>query len=113
MKPRTGSPLPLPVRKALAKLGADIHDARRRRRIPSAILAERAQIARATLVKVERGNPSVSLGIYATVLFSLGLIDRLSALADAQADTIGLRLEDEHLPKRIRLPKPKTTAEAP
>jgi DNA-binding XRE family transcriptional regulator len=111
-KARTSSPLPLPVRRALAKLGSDLRDARRRRRIPTAILAERAQISRATLVKVEKGDPSVSLGIYATVLFSLGLIERLAALGEASADTIGLRLEDERLPQRIRLGKPRSTPDS-
>lgn len=111
MKARTSSPLPLPARKALAKLGADIRDARRRRRIPCAVLAERAQISRPSLVKVEKGDPSVSLGIYATVLFSLGLVERLGALADAQTDTVGLRLDEEHLPQRIHLIKPKRESE--
>lgn len=41
------------------------------------------------------------MGIYATVLFVLGLIDRLGALADARADAVGLALEEERLPKRI------------
>lgn len=103
------SSLPLPVRRALAKLGNDIRDARRRRRIPTALLAERAQISRQTLVRVEDGAPSVSLGIYASVLFSLGLIDRLEKLADASTDTVGLRLEDEHLPQRVRLARPRST----
>jgi DNA-binding XRE family transcriptional regulator len=97
--------LPIPVRRALRKLGQDIRDARRRRRIPSAILAERASISRTTLVKVEKGEPGVSLGIYATVLFVLGLTDRLSTLADVRHDSRGLELEEEHLPRRIRRPK--------
>lgn len=107
MKPRTGSPLPIPVVKALTKLGSDIRDARRRRRIPSRVLAERAQISRPSLVKVEKGDPSVSLGIYASVLFSLGLIDKLGGLVDVQTDRVGLSLEEERLPQRIRLAKPK------
>jgi DNA-binding XRE family transcriptional regulator len=97
--------LPIPVQRALRKLGHDIRDARRRRRIPSAIVAERASISRTTLVKVEKGEPGVSLGIYATVLFVLGLADRLSTLADARHDPQGLELEEEHLPRRIRRPK--------
>ncbi|MGH7717834.1 MAG: hypothetical protein ACREON_03180 [Gemmatimonadaceae bacterium] len=101
--PRTIPPLPLPVRRSLRKLGADIRDARRRRRIPTAVMAERALITRVTLTKVERGDPAVSLGIYATVLFILGLVDRVAELADARADTVGLALEDERLPQRIRL----------
>lgn len=46
--------LPIPVKRTLRKLGHHIRDARRRRRIPAAIAAERASISRATLVKVER-----------------------------------------------------------
>ena len=96
--------LPIPVRRALKKLGADIRDARRRRRIRTAIMAERSLISRVTLNKVEKGDPSVSLGIYATVLFVLGMTERLAELDDA----IGLSLEDEWLPQRIRGPrKPK------
>jgi transcriptional regulator with XRE-family HTH domain len=68
-----------------------------------AILAERASISRTTLSKVEKGDPGVSLGIFATVLFVLGLIDRLSDLADPGHDTVGRELEEERLPKRIRL----------
>ncbi len=81
----------------------DIRDARRRRRIPTAVMAERALISRMTLNKVEKGNPGVSLGIYATVLFVLGMTDRLAELADARHDAVGLSLEEERLPQRIRI----------
>ena len=99
---RTAPPLPLPVKRALAKLGGDIRSARLRRRISTAVMAERAFITRPTLLKVERGDPGVSLGIYAVVLFILGLTPRLSELADARSDTVGLQLEEERLPQRIR-----------
>ena len=95
--------LPLPVARALRKLGEDIRDARRRRRIPVAILAERASISRTTLHRIEKGDAGVSAGNYATVLFALGLIDRLAAVADATHDTTGRVLEEERLPQRIRL----------
>jgi hypothetical protein len=100
---RKTPPLPLPVKRALAKLGADIRSARLRRRIPTTVMAERAFITRMTLGKVERGDPTVSMGIYAVVLFVLGLTPRLGELADVRADEVGLQLEEEHLPKRIRL----------
>lgn len=102
---RTVPPLPIPVKRALKKLGADIRDARKRRRIPMKLMAERAFITRVTLAKVEKGEPGVSLGIYACVLFVLGLTSRLADLADARYDELGLFLEEERLPKRIRLPK--------
>lgn len=105
--PRTAQTLPIPVRRALRKLGEDIRDARRRRRIPVAIMAERASISRTTLNKVEKGEAGVSIGTYATVLFALGLADRLVGLADASTDAVGLELEEEHLPQRIRRPSRK------
>jgi len=103
MRPKpTFSSLPLPVTRALHKLGHDIKDARRRRRIPMAIAAQRASISKPTLIKVERGDPGVSIGSYATVLFVMGMANRLSDLIDPKNDPVGLRLEEEHLPQRIR-----------
>src|ERR1039458_2539916 len=74
-------------------------------RIPVTILAERASISRMTLNKAEKGEPGVSLGTYATVLFSLGMVDRVAAVAAPRHDAIGRELEEEHLPERIRLPR--------
>jgi hypothetical protein len=103
--------LPIPVARALRKLGSDIKDARRRRRIPAAISAERASISRTTLVKIEKGDPGVAIGNYAVVLFVMGMTDRLSDLADARNDAVGLQLEGEQLPQRIRRKKSKNTPE--
>ena len=102
------STLPIPVRRALLKLGHDIRDARRRRRIPSAVAAARASVSRMTLSKVEKGDPGVAMGTYATVLFVLGLAERLADVADPAQDKTGLQLEEEHLPLRIRTSR-KTT----
>jgi DNA-binding XRE family transcriptional regulator len=101
---RSGPSIPLPVVRALRKLGGDIRDARRRRRIPTTTMAQRASISRTTLAKVEKGDPGVQLGIYATVLFVLGLTNRIGDLADVRHDNAGLELEEERLPQRIRLP---------
>jgi transcriptional regulator with XRE-family HTH domain len=94
--------LPLPVRRALAKLGEDISAARRRRRMTMAVMAERAFVSRQTVARVERGDPGVSMGIYATVIFALGMTERLAALVDPSADRLGLMLQDAELPKRVR-----------
>jgi transcriptional regulator with XRE-family HTH domain len=95
--------VPIPVTRFLRKLGHDIRDARRRRRIPVAILAERASISRMTLNRVEKGDPRVSAGAYATVLFALGMAERLADVADPRHDAVGRELDEEHLPERIRL----------
>lgn len=78
-----------------------------------AVVAERAQISRRTLLRVERGDAGVSIGIYATVLWVLGMGNRVGRLAAAETDAIGLRLEAEHLPKRVRLPRPRASASPP
>ncbi|MGA2051588.1 MAG: hypothetical protein ABSG96_28310 [Terracidiphilus sp.] len=106
-KPCPSPGLPVPVLRALRKLGQDIRDARRRRRIPVAILAERASISRWTLNRIEKGDAAVAVGNYATALFALGLIDRIADLADALHDKVGRELEEEHLPERIRLSRPR------
>jgi transcriptional regulator with XRE-family HTH domain len=104
MQPGQSAPTsPIPVVRALRKLGHDIRDARRRRRIPVAILAQRASISRMTLNRVEKGAPRVSAGAYATVLFALGMAERLADVADPRHDAVGLDLEAERLPQRIRL----------
>jgi transcriptional regulator with XRE-family HTH domain len=76
--------------------------ARRRRRISTASMAERAGIARATLSKIEKGDPSVSMAGYLSVLLILGFEARLAALAAPETDEMGLALDEERLPRRIR-----------
>jgi transcriptional regulator with XRE-family HTH domain len=101
--------LPISVAGALQKFGQDIKDARRRRRIGVSLMAERAGVAKNTLSRAEKGDPSVSMATYASILFVLGMIGKLRDLADSGADLTGRMLEEERLPKRIRLPKNKGT----
>ncbi len=101
MKSNATDTLPKTARRALAKLGEDIAVARKKRRISTVSMAERAFISRNTLYKVERGDPTVSIGIYATVLGLLGLAKQLGDVADRSQDTLGLDLDEENLPKNI------------
>jgi transcriptional regulator with XRE-family HTH domain len=96
------------ARKALQKLGSNLRDARRRRRLPMAVLAERAFTSRSTLQRVEAGDPAVGMGIYAAVLHALGLLEGLGQLADPSEDSVGMALANESLPKRIRLKPAKS-----
>jgi hypothetical protein len=106
---------PLAVRRALIGLGADLRAARLRRRLPLAIVAERAMTTRQTVSRIEAGDPSVALGTWATVVFALGMIERLADVADPAGDRVGMTLELERLPKRARLsrPHPRTPPRAP
>jgi transcriptional regulator with XRE-family HTH domain len=99
------------VRRALGKLGADIRDARRRRRLPSGVVAERAFTSRPTLQRIEKGDHAVSIGIYAAVLQALGLLDGLGALAEPSRDEAGLAIASDNLPQRTRLPRRRTTGD--
>lgn len=101
---------PAAVRRALRKLGADIHDARRRRRLPMAVVAERAFTSRSTLQKIEAGDTSVSIGIYAGVLHALGLLEGLSQIADIGNDSVGQSLASADLPKHAHPKRSKGPA---
>lgn len=96
--------LPFPAQHALRSLGEGMRDARLLRRMSMADVCERAFISRSTLYKIERGDPSVALGYYVSVLFILQLHHRLADLADLRSDELGLSLALENLPKRIREP---------
>jgi DNA-binding XRE family transcriptional regulator len=97
--------IPLPASAALRKLGEDIRDARRRRRITMALMAERAGISVITLSKIEKGCAKASMGGYASVLYVLGMAGRLRDIADGSHDLTGQMLAAEQLPKRVRIPK--------
>ncbi len=95
-------PTLIPVSRALRKLGEDLKNARKRRRITTKLAAERANISRTTLVKIEKGEGGVSIEAYANVLFILGLVSHLADLADIKTDKLGQAFETERLPQRIR-----------
>lgn len=80
------------VQRILSEMGENIKLARLRRDIPAELLAERAEISRATLYKVEKGSPSVAVGIYASVLHSLRLEEDLRKIA--KDDELGRKLQD-------------------
>ena len=79
----------------LETVGKNIKLARLRRKITTTMLAERAGISRVTLRKVENGENSVTMAIYANVLFCLGLEQDLLRLAGD--DPLGRRLQDAEL----------------
>lgn len=99
--------LPLPALRALRKLGQDINEARRRRRIPIQLMADRANVSRATIGKIEKGDPTTSMWAFAAVIFVLGMTEHLANLLDGARDIRGRDLEDDRLPQRIRIPSRK------
>ena len=103
--PTPAAPVPTEVKRALERLGADVSEARRRRRLPMEVVASRALTTRQTVARIERGDPRVAMGTWASVLFALRIANRLGELAAPAGDREGLALEAEHLPKRVRVPR--------
>ena len=88
----------------LDTMGVQIKMARLRRKISAELVAERAGISRATLWAVEKGLPSVSVGICAAVLHALNGMDK-DLLLVAKDDELGRKLQDLDLPVRKRAPR--------
>lgn len=85
----------------LSTMGMQIKMARLRRNLSVELVAERAGISRATLWNVEKGSPSVAIGIYAAVLHALNHMDK-DLLLVAKDDEFGRKLQDLNLPIRKR-----------
>ena len=89
-----------PTEEILTTMGEQIKLARLRRNLSTELVAERAGISRASLWKVEKGDPSVAMGIYAAVLHALNNMDR-DLLMVAKDDVLGRELQDINLlPKK-------------
>jgi ribosome-binding protein aMBF1 (putative translation factor) len=96
------SPLPLPVERAIRKLGHDISLARRRRHISQASLAARMGASLSTVRRMEKGDVRVPVHFYGRALHVFGEIQALERLLDTASDDIGLTMMDEQLPQRVR-----------
>ena len=92
----------------MSGFGEDLRLARLRRQLSAEVVAERAGISRATLVKIEAGDPSVAMGSYFQVLRVMGLEQGFSSLA--ADDEMGRKLQDLELRPRRRAPKRKATS---
>jgi len=87
--------------------GGRLKVARLRRRYSAEMVAQRAGIARATLYRIELGDPGVSLGNYARVMQVLRLEEDLKRLA--VDDELGRKLQDAEIGSRARAPRRKSS----
>ena len=99
-KEATGLPQ---TQKVLTQMGEQIKLARLRRNLSTELVSERAGISRATLWNVEKGSPSVAIGIYAAVLHALNNMDN-DLLLVAKDDELGRKLQDLEISTRRRAP---------
>jgi transcriptional regulator with XRE-family HTH domain len=81
--------------KMMEQVGENIKLARKRRKLTTIQISERAGINRRTLYEIEKGNPKVAIGSYFNVLVALGLQDDFLKLASD--DEFGRKLQDLNL----------------
>ncbi len=98
-----GTKLPRKLEEKMALLGEQIKLARLRRNLSIAQVADRATCSPMTVNRIEKGSPTVAIGIYARVLYALQLDDDL--LLIAHEDTLGRTLQDLNLKHRLRAEK--------
>ena len=99
--------LPPAVKRSLPKFGSDLATARRKRGLTVLAVAGRMGVAKNTYLRAEKGDSRVGLGVYAMALFVLGFGSPLGSLIDMSRDDTGLLLDEERLPKRVRMKKPR------
>ena len=92
------------TQKILTELGEQIRLARLRRNLSVDIVIQRANISRTTLWSIERGNPSVAIGLYANVLHALNGLDK-DILLVAKDDELGHTYQDLNLQVKRRISK--------
>lgn len=89
---------------ALAAIGTSLKRARVARNLTLDSAAERSGISRASIARVERGDPSVAFGAYATYLHLLGLLPQVCSALDPSRDVLGERLRAQQVRQRPRTP---------
>lgn len=92
------------IQNTLSIMGEQIKMARLRRNLTSQLVADRAGISRATVVAIEQGKATVSMGAYCAVLHALNGLER-DLLKIAKEDELGKKIQDLNLPRRVRARK--------
>ena len=102
-KSTMGTKLPRKLEQKMQIVGEQIKLARLRRNLSIAQVAERATCSPLTVSRIEKGVPTVAIGIYLRVLYALQLDDDILSLA--KDDELGRVLQDMNLPQRERASK--------
>ena len=102
-KSTMGTKLPRKLEQKMQVVGEQIKLARLRRDLSIAQVAERATCSPLTVLRIEKGTPTVAIGIYLRVLYAMQLDDDILFLA--KDDELGRALQDMNLPHRERASK--------
>lgn len=99
--------MPEKVLATLKKFGEDIRMARQRRVMTQEVMAKNMYVTAKTVRRVEAGDPGVSLGVYTSALFVLGMAERLAQIVAPETDTYANWQQKQSAPKRVRAKKGK------
>lgn len=98
----TGKALPASLRRALVSLGDEVATWRKLRGLTQDQLADRSDVSRSTLKRLERGDGGVSTENLLRILRGLGILELLAGALDPYESDIGRLRSDQQLPKRVR-----------
>ncbi len=98
------------MKRSLNAIGVTLGVARRKRRWSVAIVAERVGVARTTYMRLEKGDPTVSIGVYAMALVLLGFGDFLAIPLHPPIDRDGQALVADRQAKPIQIETPEEAA---
>ena len=90
--PKKSPPMTEPIAVQLESLGAQLVDQRKALRLSAAVVAEAAGMSRVTLHRIEKGEPSVNMGAWCSVVGALGMQLKIQAnetVRDAQEESAG------------------------
>ena len=99
--------LPPDAIETIRQLGERIKIARKRRALTMEEMASRMYITRKTLARLEKGDPGVSLAVFISALWALGLEKDMLEIAIPERDKVGIFRERQRLPERVRSSKAK------
>jgi len=92
--------IPFVAKKALAQLGENVKIARKRRKESLRSWAKRMDASVPTIQRMEKGDPTVGIGVYATAIFLSGDIERFGNIASPKEDSYALNLDILQASKR-------------
>ncbi len=98
--------IPSKAKATIKDLGANIRIARKRRQWTIAELASKMDVSAPTVISLEKGEPTVSLAVLVSALWTLGLEKELIQLSQP-SDEQGIKLMNSRLPKKVKASKKK------
>lgn len=93
---------PLPIARALRDLGENVLVWRKLRGLTQAQVADRANVSRYTLRRLENGDGAVTLENTLRILRALGVLESVPQALDPYASEVGRLRSEEELPRRVR-----------